>query len=152
MTFYNFNHKRTTLTILGKRYFIGRNLNYAGHSKITSLRCPSDPHDDGRRGVGFNQTDLLRIYQNYVVFHLPFRNIFFVTSSSTRSLSGMSGDIHEWSFMVLFASLSFWKLHLSDISAISSSVNFTLRNSASRRVSCIGFCTGKDVCSHLQLL
>ena len=29
-----------------------------GHSKMTSLRCLLDPHDDilGERGVGFNQT------------------------------------------------------------------------------------------------
>ena len=30
MTFYYFDYKKATLTRLGKRYFIGRNLNYAG--------------------------------------------------------------------------------------------------------------------------
>ena len=53
MTFYNYNHKRATLTKIGKNYFIGRNLNYAGHSKMTSLGITSDPHDNRRRGAGF---------------------------------------------------------------------------------------------------
>ena len=30
-----------------------------GHLKMTSLRSPSDPHDDWRRGAGFNQTVVL---------------------------------------------------------------------------------------------
>ena len=37
MTFYNFNHKRAALTRIGKRYFIGRNLNYAGSFEVDLL-------------------------------------------------------------------------------------------------------------------
>ena len=32
-----------------------------GHSKMTSLECPSDPHDDRRKGAGFNQTTFEQI-------------------------------------------------------------------------------------------
>ena len=41
-----------------------------GHSKMTSLPCPSDPHDDRRRGAGFNQTDLIK-YILYKSYQLP---------------------------------------------------------------------------------
>ena len=40
MTFNNFNHKRTTVTRIGKRNFIGRILNYAGSFEDDLLPMP----------------------------------------------------------------------------------------------------------------
>ena len=44
--FYNFNHKRATLTRTEKRYFIGRNLNYAGSFEDDLLAMLLDPYSD----------------------------------------------------------------------------------------------------------
>ena len=43
MTFYNFYYKRATLTRVGKRYFIGRNLNYAGSFEDDLIVMPVRP-------------------------------------------------------------------------------------------------------------
>ena len=56
MTFYNFNHKRATLTRIGKCYFIGRNLNDAGSFEDDLFAMPVRPSQLGG-GAGFNQTD-----------------------------------------------------------------------------------------------
>ena len=55
MTFYNFKHKRATQTRTEKRYFIGRNLNYAGSFEDDLLAMPVRPSRRWEKG-GFNQT------------------------------------------------------------------------------------------------
>ena len=65
MTFYTFDHIRATLT----RFHWSKFKIMQGHSKMTSLRCPSDPHDHrirgGGGGAGFNQTG---IFLKVVIF------------------------------------------------------------------------------------
>ena len=56
MTFYNFNHKIATLTRIGKRYFIGRNRNYAGPFIDDLQAMPVRPSRQQEKGAGFNQT------------------------------------------------------------------------------------------------
>ena len=43
---YKFNHNRATLTRTEKRYFIGRNLNYAGSFEDDLLAMLLDPYSD----------------------------------------------------------------------------------------------------------
>ena len=54
MTFYNFNHKRATLTRLGKHYFIGGNLNYAGsfEDDVLAMHVRSSRRKDKGGGMG----------------------------------------------------------------------------------------------------
>ena len=57
MTFNNFNHKRTALTRIGKRYFIGRNLNYAGSFEDDLLPMPVRLSRRYEKGGGWFQSD-----------------------------------------------------------------------------------------------
>ena len=83
MTFYNFNHKRATLSRIGQRYFIGRNLNYAWSFEDDLFAMPVRPSQLGG-GAGFNQTEsrgsfILRLFINSVKVFDHMTNCMFIS-------------------------------------------------------------------------
>ena len=83
--FYNFNHKRATLTRTEKRYFIGRNLNYAGSFK-DDLAMLLDPYSDITKQESVKDLILIRL-------SLPQINM---TAPRNRPLYRMSFYAPRW--------------------------------------------------------